>query len=149
MKKIIFTLIITLITLYIADAQVTNTAQSSGLWETSANWSQGHAPLNTEVIIIPASIVMTINSADVCASLTIAAMGQLTITAANSLTISGSLQNNGTFTAGTNTTLTFNGAANSAITGSGTITVNYMVLNLSAKTTVLDIQSNNFITGIN
>jgi hypothetical protein len=127
---------------------VTNTAQSSGCWETGSNWSQGHIPLNTEDVNIPGGITMIIDSAVVCASLTIDNTGQLTISATMSLTISGSLNNNGTFTAGANTTLTFKGLSNSTITGSGTFTVNYMVLNLFSKTTILDIQSNNFIAGI-
>ncbi len=127
----------------------TNTATSSGTWETAGNWSLGHAPLNTEDVVVPAATAITINSAAVCASLTIVSTGQLTINSTNGLTIGGSLQNDGTFTAGANTTLTFNGTINSTVTGSGTFTINYIVLNLSSKTTVLDIQSNNFITGIN
>jgi hypothetical protein len=125
----------------------TNTMSAGTTWEDGI-WSAGHMPTSGEDAIISPGLIVTINSAAVCASLTIAATGQLIISAANSLTISGSLQNDGTFTAGANTTLTFNGSGNSTITGSGTFTVNYMVLNMSTKTTILDIQSSNFINGI-
>jgi hypothetical protein len=145
-KKLLLTTILFLFSVF--TFAVTNTMTAGTTWE-GGTWSQSHVPLSTEDVIINSGLIVTINSAAVCASLTVAATGQLTITAANSLTISGSLQNNGTFTAGANTTLTFNGASNSTVTGSGIFTINYMVLNMSAKTTVLDIQSSNFITGIN
>jgi len=128
---------------------ITNTANSSGPWETASNWSQGHVPLSTEDVVISSNYNLTINSAAVCLSLNITPNAQLTISASYSLTVSGNLQNNGTFTAGANTTLTFNGANNSTVGGTGTFTINYIVLNMSTKTTVLDIQSNNFIAGIN
>ena len=50
---------------------VTNTALGTGNWETTTNWDQGHAPTNSEDVVIPSNITVTINSAAVCASLTI------------------------------------------------------------------------------
>jgi len=130
---------------------VTNTANTSGTWETPGNWSQGHIPLATENVVVPASMAMTVNAADVCLSLTIAATGSVTINGANSLSIGGSFTNGGTFTAANSgSALTFNGAANSIISGGGTYTIaGTVVLNMGSAATSLDVQDANFISGIN
>ena len=128
---------------------LTNTASSSGTWETISNWSLGHVPLSNEDVAIPATILVTINSSAVCANLSIVELGQITVNSGFSLTIGGNLLNSGTLTAGGNTTLAFNGAANSSIAGNGNFLVNYLVMNMSSKTTILDVQSPNFINGIN
>jgi hypothetical protein len=69
-----------------------NTANVSGSWELGTHWSAGHAPTNTEDAIIPAGMAMTINAADICASLTIGnatnAVASVTVVGANTLTLS-------------------------------------------------------------
>ncbi len=128
---------------------VTNTASTSGAWETPGNWSLGHAPLLTEDVAVPSTFAMTVNANDVCLSLSIAAGGSVTTTGAFSLTISGNFDNQGTFTAAAGSTLIFDATTNCAVTGAGSFTVKNITMNLAAKTTVLDVQSANFITGIN
>jgi Secretion system C-terminal sorting domain len=128
-----------------------NTALTSGAWENGTNWSSGVAPVATDNVVVPAGFAMTVNAAgDLCASLTIAGTGSVTINNGDGLAIGGSLSNAGTFTAVAGSTLTFNGAANSTITGGGTYTIaGTVVMNLNAATTTLDVQDANFITGIN
>ncbi|HSY76009.1 MAG TPA: hypothetical protein VK890_04085, partial [Bacteroidia bacterium] len=130
---------------------VTNTATVSGAWETGTNWSQGHAPLAAEDVVVPTGLAMNINAADVCLSLTINGTGSVTINGANSLSIAGNFSNAGTFTAANaGSTLTFNAAVNSTVTGAGTYTIaGTIVLNMGAAATALDVQSSNFISGIN
>lgn len=68
----------------------TNTMLNSGAWETPANWSRGLVPTNTDDVVIPGDIVVTISSAAECGSLTIGDLGAasiLSITGANSLSI--------------------------------------------------------------
>jgi hypothetical protein len=128
-----------------------NTALTSGTWENGANWSSGAAPVATDNVIIPAGISMTVNVVgDLCASLTIANTGSVSIIANKSLAIGGSLSNAGTFTVAAGSTLTFNGAANSTVTGGGNYTIaGTIVLNMGSAATALDVQDANFITGIN
>jgi len=126
-----------------------NTANSSGLWEDGTIWSLGHTPTSAEDVSLPNPVSISINAADQCLSLSIASGATITVTSGNSLTISGNLINSGTLTAGSGTSLIFNAASNSIVNGTGTFTVDYVVLNMVSKTTVLDIQSSNFIAGIN
>ncbi len=68
----------------------TNTMLNSGTWETPANWSRGSVPSNSDDVVIPGDIVVTINSAAVCGSLTIGDLGAastISISGSNSLTI--------------------------------------------------------------
>jgi hypothetical protein len=126
-----------------------NNAIHSGAWETGTNWSTGVAPLATDNVVIPAGLTMSASAAtDVCASLTIAATGALNLT--GTLSIGGNFTNAGTFFAFAASTLTFNGAANSVISGGGTYTVEAnVVMNMGSAATTLDVQDANFITGIN
>ena len=128
-----------------------NTAILSGAWETATNWSSGHAPLATEAAVVPTGLTMTIKvTGDVCASLTIAALGSVIINANKSLSIGGSLTNAGTFTVNAGSTLTFNGGVNSTITGGGTYTIaGTVAMNMGSSAISLDVQDANFISGIN
>src|ERR1035437_2209220 len=130
---------------------VTNTASVSGAWETGTNWSLGHIPLATEDVVVPTGLSMNVNASDVCLSLTINGGGTVTINGAQNLGIAGGFSNAGTFTAATaGSTLTFNAASNSTVTGAGTYTIaGTIVLNMGAAATSLDVQSSNFISGIN
>jgi hypothetical protein len=134
-----------------AAVMANNTAISSGAWETGTNWSTGVAPLASDMVIVPAGMAMTVNaSGDVCGSLTIAGAGSVIINAAGSLSIGGNFSNSGTFTAIAGSTLSFNGAANSTITGGGSyIIAGNVVLNMASTATALDVQDANFISGIN
>jgi len=62
--------------------------------------------------------------------------------------MSGNFSNAGTYTASAGNTLTFNGSNAAVVNGSGTYTIKNVGLNKSTKTTAVDIQSANFITGI-
>ena len=134
-----------------AVAMATNTATTTGAWETASNWSSGTVPSATDVVNIPAGITITIKVAgDVCASLNIAATGDLIINSNESLSIGGSLTNAGTMLVASGSTLTFNGAANSIISGGGTYTIaGTVAMNLGTSTTLLDVQDTKFISGIN
>jgi hypothetical protein len=75
-----------------------NTLLNSGTWETPANWSTGSIPTDADDVIIPGDIVVTINSAAICGSLTFGDMGaasSITISGSNSLTIATSGGRNG------------------------------------------------------
>ncbi|MGZ4059870.1 MAG: beta strand repeat-containing protein, partial [Bacteroidia bacterium] len=147
-KKIFFVILFSFLLFFKSNA-VTNTASTSGAWETGGNWSLGHAPLVTEDVVVPNTFAMTVNANDVCLSLTIAVGGTVTTTGAFTLSIAGNFANDGTFTAAVGSTIVFNAAVNSTVTGAGTFTVKNVTLNMGSKTTVLDVQSANFITGIN
>ncbi|HEV3410927.1 MAG TPA: T9SS type A sorting domain-containing protein [Puia sp.] len=140
-----------MIILRCATAMANNIAILSGNWETGTNWSTGAAPLATDAVVIPAGITMTVTAVgDVCGSLSIINLGALTINANESLSIGGNFTNAGAFTATAGSTLTFNGAANSIISGGGTYTIAAtIVMNMGSPTTTLDVQDANFITGIN
>ena len=126
-----------------------NTAIKTGPWETGSNWSTGVAPLATDNVIVPAGITMTVAAAgDVCASLSVSALGTVWVT--GTLNIGGSLTNAGTFFCFTGSTLTFNGVANSVISGGGSYTIfATVVMNMGSSTTALDVQDANFVGGIN
>ncbi|HXD76883.1 MAG TPA: T9SS type A sorting domain-containing protein [Puia sp.] len=128
-----------------------NTALASGLWETGTNWSTGAAPTATDNVIIPAGITITVTAVgDVCASVNVALLGALHINSNMSLSVGGNFTNAGSFLAQGGSTLTFNGAANSVISGGGTYTVAAtVVMNMGSTATTLDVQDANFITGIN
>jgi hypothetical protein len=128
-----------------------NTALTSGAWETGTNWSSGAAPLATDAVVVPAGLAMTVNAAgDFCASLTIANGGSVTINNGDGLAIGGFLSNAGALSAVAGSTLTFNGTANSTVTGGGSYTIaGTVVLDMGSPATYLDVQDANFITGIN
>lgn len=128
-----------------------NTAITSGSWETGSNWSLGTAPIAIDNVVIPAGITITVKVAgDVCSKLTVAGTASLVINAGAGLTIGSHFTNAGTFTSIAGSTITFNGAANTVITGGGTYSISgTIVLNMSSASIALDIQDANFITGIN
>jgi len=128
-----------------------NTAIASGNWENRLNWSAGTVPLATDAVVIPAGITITVAATgDVCGSLDIAASGSLSINKNENLSIGGNFTNAGTFGASAGSTVTFNGAANSVISGGGVyLIVGTIVLDMGSAATTLDIQDANFIKGIN
>lgn len=127
----------------------TNTAINTGAWENGSNWSTGVAPVATDNVVIPAGFTITGSAAgDLCASLTINASG--TVIVNGTLSIGGSLTNAGAFKVSSGATLTFNGAANSIISGGGAyLIVGTLAMNMGSTATTLDVQDANFITGIN
>jgi Secretion system C-terminal sorting domain len=147
-NRIILTLILVLSSSLL---KANNTAITSGAWETGTNWSLGAPPLTTDIVTIPSGITMTVNvPGDVCGSLTIAPTGSLIINAAGGLSIGGNFSNAGSFTSIAGSTLTFNGAATSIITGGGAYVIaGTVVLNMGSAPAALDIQDANFIAGIN
>jgi Secretion system C-terminal sorting domain len=128
-----------------------NTALASGAWETGSNWSLGTVPVASDNVTIPAGITITVKVAgDVCSNLSVAATGSLVINAGAGLTIGSHFTNAGTFTSIAGSTITFNGAANTIISGGGTYSISgTIVLNMTSAAVALDIQDANFITGIN
>jgi len=142
------TVLTILILFYSVIAMANNTAIASGAWETGTNWSTGVAPLATDNVIVPAGFTMSASVAgDVCASLTIAGTVNVSTT---SLSIGGNLTNTGTLFAFPGSTITFNGAANSVISGGGSYTIEAtIVMNMGSTATTLDVQDANFISGIN
>ena len=132
-------------------ANANNTATGSGAWETASNWSLGTVPVATDNITIPAGITITVKVAgDVCAKLTVAAGGSLIINTGAGLTIGNNFTNTGSFTSNAGSTITFNGAANTIISGGGVYSISgTIVLNMASSAVALDIQDANFITGIN
>ncbi|HSY77598.1 MAG TPA: hypothetical protein VK890_12110, partial [Bacteroidia bacterium] len=128
----------------------TNTASYTGAWESAGNWSLGHSPLVTEDVVIPSGISMSVNAADSCLSLTINSTGSVTINSYSNLAIAGNFSNAGTFTTCSTSTLSFTAASNSTITGGGSYTIaGTVVLDMGSATTLLDVQSSGFISGIN
>ena len=89
-------LITTVLSLFsvITFAVTTNTMTAGTKWETGT-WSQSHIPLLTEDVIISSGLTLTINSAAVCASLTLGdnskAPTSLTINSGNSLHVYGNV----------------------------------------------------------
>ena len=125
----------------------TNTATKTGAWETGANWSTGVAPIATDNVIVPSGFTMTASAAgDLCASLTVNAGGTVYIT--GTLSIGGNLTNAGTFNSYAGGTVTFNGAANSVISGGGSYSLAGTTgMNMGSTATTLDVQDANFILG--
>lgn len=127
------------------------TAIATGNWENTATWSTGTIPAAADNVTIPTGFTVTATAAgDLCANLSITGTGRLNINNASSLSIGGNFSNAGTFSAVAGSTLTFNGNANSTITGGGTYTIaGKIVLNMGAAATALDVQDAKFIAGIN
>jgi len=158
-QKIIFTLIYTLFVMAAGfAADFTWNGSNSSAWNASSNWtpsgtlppghlgypstssdtaiitSNGHAPvLNT-------SIPINLNSLKINS-------GFLTITGNTNLTLSGNFTHNGgTFSAGLNTTVIFNGS-NSKITGSGSSEPLFGNLTVAANPAKLELEKNIKIAG--
>ncbi len=99
----------------------------SGDWNTSGNWCGGVPTSSSNVVVVsgrPNSPV--ISSAASAASLTINSGASLSFSGTPTLTLSGNLTNNGTFTAGSSTV-----AFNAASTVSGTVAFNNVTLSAS------------------
>src|SRR5579863_2662175 len=125
----------------------THTAIHTGAWETGTNWSTGAAPIATDNVIVPSGFTMTAGVAgDLCANLTVNAGGTVFVT--GTLSIGGNLTNAGTFNSYAGGTVTFNGAANSVISGGGSYSLAGTTgMNMGSTATTLDVQDANFILG--
>lgn len=146
------------------------TANRNGGWTTASTWSPSGVPAAGDNVTIPNGFTVTVTTTTAVASaVTINTGGKLTINSGEKLTIGGLLTNNGTITtnsgsliiggsldnAGSLTvsafgTLTFDGAANSTISGGGTYSIpGTVVMNMGSATTALDVTDAKFISGIN
>jgi len=100
-------------------------------WFDPTNWCSG-IPTNTTDVIIPAGVpfMPAIGTAGaICKNITIDALASLTLNATGTLSVTGNFLNNGTFTAGSGTTLIMNGTAAQTIAGGvvenfGNLTIN-------------------------
>lgn len=128
----------------------TPTAVATGNWESPSTWSTGVVPLATDDVVIPAGMTVTVNlTGEVCGALTIDAGGTLIINSNEGLSIGGAFTNAGSFTAGSGSTLTFDGSANTVISGGGTYLIQgTVVLDMGSPTTALDIRDAGFATGV-
>jgi hypothetical protein len=142
------TVVLTILILFCSTIAEANTAITTGAWETGTNWSTGVAPLSTDNVVVPAGITMTVGVAgDVCANLTIAGTVRL---GAGNLSVGGNLTNTGTLFSFAGSTLTFNGAATSVISGGGSYTIiGTVAMNMASTAIAVDVQDANFIAGIN
>jgi len=107
----------------------TNTwnGSSNEFWNTAANWSLNEVPTSAHDVVIPNSLNVTVNTAAVCASLTIEggnAANTITISSGQSLNISGSIIINSGTTNGDHKTVAVGsgtlscGSISMAVTGS-------------------------------
>lgn len=146
------------------------TSTGSGNWGTAALWSCNRAPTNGDDVFISAGHVITLNSNRTARSLNVAgtllfgnnatnrsltitstttiAGGLITagpFTGTHTLTVRGDFANDGTYAgrpaANRVVNVTFNGAANQVITGTGVYTFNLLTVNNSSATSVIDAQS--------
>ena len=158
-QKIIFTLIYTLFVMAAGfAADFTWNGSNSSAWNASSNWTPsgtlppGHpgypsSPSDTAIItsngnapVLNTFIPINLNS------LTINS-GSLTITGNTSLSLSGNFTHNGgTFSAGLNTTVIFNGS-NSKITGTGSSEPLFGNLKVAANPAKLKLEKNIKIAG--
>jgi hypothetical protein len=147
------------------------TSTGSGNWGTAALWRCNHAPTNGDDVFISAGHVITLNSNRTARSLnvagtllfgnsatnrsliitsttTIAGGGLITagpFTGTHTLTVRGDFANDGVYAgrpaANRVVNVTFNGAANQVITGTGDYTFNQLTVNNSSATSIIDAQS--------
>ena len=116
-------------------------------WHTSGNWLPSGVPIaGDNVTINTLSNPPKISANAVANSLTISS-GSLTITGNTSLILSGNFTHNGgTFSAGPNTTVIFNGS-NSKITGTGSSEPLFGNLTVAANPAKLELEKNIKIAG--
>ncbi|MBS1539442.1 MAG: hypothetical protein JSS73_02205, partial [Bacteroidetes bacterium] len=103
----IASLIFTILSVNLSCAQNTWTGATNANWNTGTNWSLLHVPTALEAVNIPNGVTATINvnTAAVCSSLTFIggnAANTLSISAGNSLTVSGTITINNGNAAGAN-----------------------------------------------
>ncbi len=121
------------------------TGATSNNWHTPSNWWSGGVPTSTMDVSIPSGTPFqpVISATAVCNSITINPGATLAISSSNSLTVSGSWTNNGTFTPNTST-VTFNSNVPSTINAS---TFNNVIINgTGTKTETGDINVNGNLT---
>jgi hypothetical protein len=111
------------------------TGATSTDWNVATNWCNGVVPTSTTDVSILSTATRqpTISSTAVCHNIYIGSSSTLTISGANSLTVSGNWTNNGTFTANSST-VTLNDAAQTIAGSSATTFYNLTVAGSGVKT---------------
>ncbi len=123
-------------------------------WFTTSNWCGGVIPTASTDVILSSGLLRYPSigaSGSICNNITIALGTSLTIVGANTLTVSGSWTNNGTFTANTSTVV-FNGTGAGNIGASNFYNVTFSGTGAKTATGALTIggnvsNSNNFTAG--
>ncbi|KAA9325364.1 T9SS type A sorting domain-containing protein [Hymenobacter busanensis] len=124
-------------------AAVSSTA-TGGNWSAPTTWAGGVVPAATDDVTIVAGATVTLDVAAACASLTVANTGalQTSATTAYSLTVAGSVTNNGTLDLSASSSigsdLRFSGAGDATFTGTGTTDLQTMSLAKSVRADVVD-----------
>lgn len=117
-------------------------------WFTASNWCGGTLPTATTNVVIAAGLANypSVGEAGaVCNNITIASGASLTITGSNTLTVSGSWTNNGTFAANTSTVV-FNGSGAASIASSNFYNVTFSGSGAKSATGPLFIAGNVSVT---
>ncbi|MFM2407527.1 MAG: hypothetical protein RL358_269 [Pseudomonadota bacterium] len=97
---------------------VTCTSKANGNWGTTGTWDCGHVPTTTDTVVLASNFTVVLDAAYSTAGITVNSGATLSDTAGSTLTVTGNLVNNGTFTTSGSGKLDVTGAA-SVISGSG------------------------------
>jgi trimeric autotransporter adhesin len=124
-------------------AAIASTA-TGGNWSAPTTWVGGVVPTATDDVTIVGGATVTLDVAATCGSLTVATTGSLltSATTAYSLTVAGSVTNNGTLDLSASTTigsdLRFTGAGDATFGGTGTTDLQTMSLAKSVRADIVD-----------
>ncbi|HLP98878.1 MAG TPA: DUF6701 domain-containing protein [Sideroxyarcus sp.] len=100
-------------------AAVVCTSKANGNWGTAATWDCGKVPATADTVVLASPFTVTLNNNYTTAGLTINAGATLSDTNGNTLTVTGNITNNGTFTSNNDGIIASTGAA-AVISGIGT-----------------------------
>ena len=109
------------------------TATQDGPWNDPATWGGSGPPAATDNVTIPTGIKVTADNVIIDAS--------LTLEDGAALEVSGNWTNNGTFTAGTNSKVTFMGTSAATIGGTATTIFKNFIIDKGAATNILQVNS--------
>jgi len=107
----------------------TFTAIQSGPWSDTDTWGGSGPPTASDDVIIPTGITVTAND------ITIDGSGSITLEDGAALEVAGNWTNNGSFSAGTNSTVTFTGTSDATISGNSPTTFNQFILDKGTDVT--------------